>query len=123
MTTETKPLACSITKNLGTYNLASTGKQWCVQVLMPDGKWISETWDQDDEPATEGEPPSVVIELIVERLNSYLFSSRRTETLARVDSFRPMFPQMDDAWARSQIAGLERRIRALQCHLIEEMPE
>lgn len=123
MSTESKPLTCVITKNLGRYNFASDEKQWCVQVLMPDGKWISETWDEGDEPAIEGEPPSEVIEIMVARLKSYWISTRRDETLARIDSFRPMFPHMDDVWARKQIESLERRILSLRHHLIEEGEE
>jgi hypothetical protein len=120
MTTETKPLSCIVIKDLGRYNFASNEKQWNVQVLMPDGKWLSEKWNEDDEPAIEGEPPSEVIAMIEARIKSYWICTRREETLARIESFRHMFPQMDDAWARKQIESLEWRISSLRDYLIEE---
>jgi hypothetical protein len=118
---EVKPLRCYITKNLGAYNWANTQeKQWSVQVLMPDGKMLSEMWPEDEEPDTDGLPPSEVIELIVTRTKSYWVSTRRGETLARIEQFRPMFAQMDDAWAREQIKSLERRITSLRHYLITD---
>ncbi|QTO46366.1 hypothetical protein [Burkholderia latens] len=114
-----KKLNCYVTKNLGRYNLASNDNDWCVQVMMPDGKTISARWPEDDEPDTDGRPPSEVIELIVARLNSYWICTNRTETLARIDAARPMFDQMDDAWARRQIAQHERQIKELSQYLME----
>lgn len=118
-TTEVAPIKCWVTKDLGRYNFASNDKDWCVQILMPDGKVISETWPQDDEPDTDGVPPSEVIELIVARLNSYWISTRRDETLARIEAARPMFERMDDAWARVHINALQRKIDSLKPYLIE----
>lgn len=115
-----KKLNCYVTKNLGRYNWASNDKQWCVQVMMPDGKVLSETWPEDEEPDTDGLPPSEVIELIVTRLNSYWICTKREETLARVEAARPMFDQMDDVWARRQISVLEGRVNSLRMYLIEE---
>jgi hypothetical protein len=118
-TVENKPLCCWITKNLGRYNFASNAKDWCVQVMMPDGKVMSETWPEDQEPETEGVPPSEVIEMMVVRLKSYWLSTRREETLARVEEFRPQFPAMDAAWARAQIAMHERQIKTFSQYLID----
>ncbi|MBJ9709848.1 hypothetical protein [Burkholderia gladioli] len=112
-------LKCLITKSLGRYNFASTEKEWCVQVLLPDGKWISEHWPENDEPCIEGEPPSEVLRMIVERLNSYWICTRREENLARIDAVRPMFGAMDDAWARQQIESHQRQIELLKNHLQE----
>jgi hypothetical protein len=117
---EVKPLKCWVTKNIGRYNFASNNKDWCVQVYMPDGKVLSETWPEDDEPDTDGVPPSEVVEMIAARLRSYWISTRREETMARIEAARPMFEQMDDVWARSRIAGLQRQIDSLKSYLIEE---
>lgn len=116
-----KPIKGIVTKNLGRYNLCSNEKQWCVQVLMPDGKWLSETWDESDEPHVDGLPPSEVIDLIVDRINSYWISGRRKEQLEMVEKHRESFDKMDDAWARSQIASLERRIESLKSYVMEEV--
>ena len=114
-----KSLHCWVTKNLGRYNFASNEKDWCVQVMFPDGRVMSETWPEDREPETEGVPPSEVIEMMVVRLKSYWLSTRREETLARVEEFRPQFPAMDDAWARAQIAMHERQIKTFSQYLID----
>jgi hypothetical protein len=119
-TAEVKPLKCWVTKNLGRYNFASNDKDWCVQVLMPDGKVLSETWPEGDEPDTDGVPPSEVIELIIVRLKSYWISTQRDKTMARIEAARPMFEQMDDAWARAQINSLQRQIDSLKSYLIED---
>lgn len=123
MSTEIKPLQCWVTKNLGRYDFASTNKEWCVQVLMPDGKILSAMWDEGDEPDTDGVAPSEVVALIEARIKSYWIYTRRDEKLAQIEAVRPMFAKMDDAWARSQIATLERRIASLRYHLIEEGEE
>jgi hypothetical protein len=118
-TAASKPLRCWVTKNLGRYNFAGTEKEWCVQVLMPDGKYISEMWPQDEEPDTDDVPPSEVIGLIEARVKSYWIYTRREEKLAQIESARPMFAQMDDVWARAQIKSLQRRIDGLSGYLIE----
>ena len=117
---EVKPLKCWVAKNLGRYNFASNDKDWCVQVLMPDGKVLSETWPEDDEPDTDGIPPSEVVEMIAARLKSYWICTRREETMAKIEAARPMFEQMNDAWARAQITYLQRQIDSLKSYLIEE---
>lgn len=109
-----------ITKTLGRYNLASNDKQWCVRMRMPDGKGISEVWPEDEEPDIEGLPPSQVLDLIEERLKAYWFHSSREETLARIAVYREQSEQLDDAWARSLIASLERQIKSLEVYLAEE---
>ncbi|MEN5063595.1 hypothetical protein [Achromobacter aegrifaciens] len=110
-----------ISKTLGRYNFANTAeKQWCVQMIMPDGKGLSETWPEDEEPDIDGVPPSQVLDLIEERLKSYWISTRREETLARIAAYREQSEQLDDAWARRLIASLERQIRDLEGYLAEE---
>ncbi|MGE8691495.1 MAG: hypothetical protein ACN6PJ_30410 [Achromobacter sp.] len=110
-----------ITKTLGRYNFANTAeKQWCVQMRMPDGKGLSETWPEDEEPDIDGVPPSQVLDLIEERLKSYWISTRRDETLARIAAYREQSEQLDDAWARLHIAAYERKIRSLENYLITE---
>jgi hypothetical protein len=113
-----------ITKTLGRYNFANTAeKQWCVQMIMPDGKGLSETWPEEEEPDIDGVPPSQVLDLIEERLKSYWISTRREETLARIAAYREKSEELDDAWARRLIASLERKIRELEIYLAEEATE
>lgn len=110
-----------ITKTLGRYNFANTAeKQWCVQMRMPDGKGLSETWPEDEEPDIDGVPPSQVLDMIEERLKSYWISTRREETLARIAAYREQAEQLDDAWARRQIEAHDRRIADLKPYLITE---
>ncbi|KCB52854.1 hypothetical protein ACLQ9J_04285 [Bordetella hinzii] len=109
-----------ITKTLGRYNWASNDKLWCVQMRMPDGKGLSETWPEDEEPDIEGLPPSQVLDLIEERLKAYLFHSGRDEMLARIAAYREQAEQLDDAWARLQIASYERMVDSLKPYLITE---
>lgn len=117
---ESKEIKCAVTKNLGRYNICANDKQWCIQVLLPNGKWLSETWPEEDEPHINGVPPSAVVEMIEDRVKSYWISSRRKEQLEQVEGARPMFDQMDDAWARARIKALEHEISHLRAHLIEE---
>lgn len=110
-----------IAKTLGRYNFANTAeKQWCVTMYMPDGKQLSEKWDEDDEPDIDGVPPSQVLDMIEERLKSYWICTRREETLARIAAYREQADQLDDAWARRQIASYERMVDALKPYLITE---
>ncbi|CAB3905672.1 hypothetical protein LMG2828_04735 [Achromobacter piechaudii] len=110
-----------ITKTLGRYNFANTAeKQWCVQMHMPDKTMLSEKWDEDDEPDIEGVPPSQVLDMIEERLKSYWICTRREETLARIAAYREQADQLDDAWARRQIASYERMVDSLKSYLITE---
>lgn len=113
-----------ITKTLGRYNFANTAeKQWCVDMRMPDGKGLSEKWPEDEEPDIDGVPPSQVLDMIEERLKSYWIATGRDEKLARIAAYREQSEQLDDAWARRQIASYERRIRELENHLAEESAE
>lgn len=113
-----------ISKTLGRYNFANTAeKQWCVQMRMPDGKGLSETWPEDEEPDIDGVPPSQVLDLIEERLKSYWISTGRDETLARIAVYREQSEQLDDAWARLHIVAYERKIKALKGYLAEEATE
>lgn len=106
-------------KTLGRFNVLSSDKQWQVQMRMPDGKFLSELWPEDEEPDIDGVSPSKILDLIEDRLKWYLFKSRRDETLARIAAYREQAEQLDDAWARRQIANYERLIAGLRGYLID----
>jgi len=106
-------------KTLSRFNFASSEKQWQVQMRMPDGKFLSELWPHDEEPDIDGVPPSKILGLIEERLNAYLFKSGRDETLARIAAYREQAEQLDDAWARHQIAAHERVITDLRAYVLD----
>lgn len=107
-------------KSLGKYDFCSNDKQWCVSVKAPDGKWISETWDEDNEPDIEGLAPSEVIDLIEERLKSYWICTSREEKLARIAGFREVAEQQDHNWAQEQISFHQREIDNLSRYLAKE---
>ncbi|OWT68063.1 MULTISPECIES: hypothetical protein [unclassified Achromobacter] len=109
-----------ISKTLGRFNLISNEKRWQVGMLMPDGKFLSELWPEDEEPDIDGVPPSVILEMIEKRLNSYLFKSDRDKDLARIAAYREQAEQLDDAWARAKIAQYERLANNLRCYLVSE---
>lgn len=111
-----------ITKSLGRYNFCSNDKQWCVTIRLPEcapKQAISETWPEDEEPDTEGQPPSVVIEIIAERLESYWISTGRDEQRKVIEWARQNATILDDAWAKRKIESLQRQINELQEYLAD----
>jgi hypothetical protein len=116
--TETK-IKCQVTKNLGRYNWAGTEKEWFVQVLLPDSKWLSASWPEDDEPEIDGVPPSRVIEMIEARERSYWINTALQGKLDLIADATPFLERMDDAWAKSRIATLERQIASLRADIVE----
>ncbi len=110
-----------IIKTLAAYNILDPSeKQWCVQMFMPDKSALSEKWPENDEPDIDGIPPSKVLDMIEERLQSYWIYTGREEKLARIAAYREQAEQLDDAWARLQIASYERMVDSLKPYLITE---
>lgn len=107
-------------KNLGRYNLASNEKDWSVQVKLPDGapaKWIGESWPEDEEPYIEDEPPSVVIEMIAERLESHWLSTSREEKRKTINWCRENYETLDAKWAEREIRMTQGQIERLNIKL------
>jgi hypothetical protein len=104
-----------ISKHKGRYDLCSTEEKWCVSVRLPPGapkEAISQTWDLEDEPDIDGLPPSDVVELISERLESFLVNTRREEDRKVIEWVRENAEPLDALWAGSEIERLKRQIEA-----------
>ena len=102
----------NITKSKGRYNLCSTEEDWNVAIRFPDGApfaGISEMWPLDNEPDIEDVPPSEVIELISERVESHLVSTSRAHNREIIAWARKQADKLDAAWAESEITRLEKR--------------
>jgi hypothetical protein len=109
-----------VSKNLGRYNFASNEKQWQVSVRLPDGKWIGETWDADDEPDVgDYTPPSEIVELIAARLERYLMHSGREEKRKAIAYARSVSAEMDRAWAQRRIDGAKRLIEQMEAFIAD----
>ena len=114
-----------IRKRLGRYNLCSTEKEWLVSIQFPSGSLfqrIRETWAEEDEPDIDGLPPSEVIELISERVESHLISSSRKEERKIIGWVRENAERLDAQWAQDEIAQkrkcierLHSEIKSLEC--------
>lgn len=96
-----------ISKNLGRYNFAGNEKSWCVTLSTPFGT-VSETFPEEDEPATDGEMPSEVLALIEGRLDSYWISTGREKTKATIAGIREHMTDIDCAWLESKAVYHER---------------
>jgi hypothetical protein len=118
-----------ITKNKGRYDLCSNEEQWHVSIKLPNDapqRSLSDTWNLDDEPDIEDMPPSEVVEIISERIESYLLSTSREENRAVVQWIRDNAERLDAEWAAGQIklmesrrAALAERINSLRAYLPE----
>jgi hypothetical protein len=97
-----------ITKNLGRYNLCSNDKDWNVSIRI-DGESISATWPQEDEPDVSDASATEVIQLILDRENSYWISTSRARINAQADKWLSSGAEINRAWATQQIAELQRK--------------
>jgi hypothetical protein len=95
-----------ISKDKGRYDYYSTKERWCVSVRLPTDapqKVISQTWDLDDEPDIDSLPLSEVVELISDRLESFLVNTRREEDRKVIEWVRENAERLDALWAGSEI--------------------
>lgn len=99
--------------NVGRYNLLGDNKSWCLTLCTSGGNF-SETWPEDDHPEVVGMKPTEVMELLRERLKSYLYKSSRDETLARMDAWMADGNQYDIAWLTAAIDRHEREATKLK---------
>lgn len=101
-----------ISKHKGRYNYLSNEDSWCVSIDLPADaprQSISQCWDLDEEPDIDSLPPSEVIELISERLERYLLSTKREEYRKVIQWVRDNAERVDAFWAAEEIERLERR--------------
>jgi hypothetical protein len=101
-----------ISKYIGSYDLCHPKeKQYYVVICWPEGgKIIDESWPEEDEPEIRDLPPSEVIELIAERLESYWISTRREENREIIAWCREYAEYLDTLWAQEQIDMLSKKI-------------
>lgn len=79
---------------------------------------ISESWEH--EPDVDGMPPSFALDLIEARLKSYFIHTGRDVGLQTIATLRSMIAEVDDSWARAEIASLTDRAKDLELYLIAE---
>ena len=102
--------------DLGRYNLAGTEKSWCVTLYTSEGHF-SETWPEDEKPDIDGLLPSEVMDLLVERLDSYWIHTGRVEKKARMTAWQEKASAFDDAYLVAQIERLEKQIQTTKRRL------
>ena len=107
-----------ILKNLGRYDLCSGKKDWCVQILnLPENcphRSINTSWQEDNEPEIEGLMPSEVIEIMSERIESFLYSSSREKDRETINWVRENSECLDSEWAKEMIDAKLRHIERLK---------
>jgi hypothetical protein len=93
-----------VQKTLARFNWARNEQQWQLCVRLPDNSFLSELWDEDDEPDVDLDtPPSEVVELISARLESYLMHSERDKKRQKIAYARTVYPELDRQWATRRI--------------------
>ncbi|KKM87472.1 hypothetical protein LCGC14_1268490 [marine sediment metagenome] len=105
-----------ITKSKGRYDLLSSDQQWCVTIRLPNDAprlALSGMWELDAEPDIEDLPPSEVVEVISERIESYLISTSREKEREVVQWIRDNAERLDAEWTAGQIKLLESQRKAL----------
>lgn len=110
-TDEKKPFA-TYYKQLGRYNLCSNEKSWCLQLFTSEGNF-SELFSEADEPDVSDWLPSEVLELIENRLDSYLFKTSREETKKRIAKAREKLKDLDLAWLYVQLDIATKRVNQI----------
>lgn len=85
----------------GRYNLCSSDRQTQVVLATPAGN-VSELWPEGEAPYDSEMAPSGILDAIEERLNSYLFTSKKAESTARIAAIRARIDEFDAAWYRNQ---------------------
>jgi hypothetical protein len=115
----------SIHKQFGRFNLLRANKSWCLQLRLPDdapARSIAETFNEDEEPDDSG-PPSEIVEIIAEKLESYLISTKRDETRKVIEWCRENADRLDHIWAEARINSLKLQIGRLNQYLLSTEPQ
>lgn len=120
-----------ISKNFARYNLLSSDKDWCMQLIVSDGEvthCLSATWPEGDEPDESG-PSSAVRERIIARCRGYWIDTGRKD---REETHAWMLDhslEIDIAWTRKELLAAQARageahkaVTSLRCEL-EDMTE
>lgn len=119
METANKPLSAHYWKTKGRFYIGRSDQQWQVVVRASNGKAISVLWDEDDEPGISGLPPSEVVEIISQRVESFLFMSDREKMRATIAWFREHAELIDSGWARDRIESLRKKIDELDRYVLD----
>lgn len=112
-----------VNKNLGRYDLLSNDKDWCVSVNIrhPDSPLpcINETWSENDCPDLDGLTPVQVIDLIEEKVNSYLYTSRKAKYEPFFKWVKENRKSLEIQHAKEQIEEYKNKIIDLEQLIIE----
>lgn len=103
----------SWTLERGQYNWAVEEDVWCLTLETPYGT-VSEIFPDKPEVDPEKTTPSEVLDLIEERLDSYLFATGRTERKARIAKIRKHAHEIDTTWLDQQIEKLDNKLNTLR---------
>lgn len=107
-----------ITKSRGRFNLASNEYQYQIVLrgLPKDApkQILSETFNEDEEPDISDIPPSEVVEIISERLESYLYSTSRDEKRKVIKWCRENSELIDSIWAKDEIERKKASIKRIE---------
>lgn len=119
MEAENKPLSASYYKTKGRFNWASNSEDWQVVLRLSNGKVVSETWPLDEEPDVDGLPPSEVVEIIAQRVESYWLSTDREKQRGTISWIRQHAELIDSGWARNRIESLRKQIDGLSRYVLD----
>lgn len=115
---ENKKVYARYYKQLGRYDVCSSKKSWCVQLLTSNGN-VSELFDEEDEPDIDDFLPSEVLEIIEERFNSYLYKSSRDETKKRISEIKTNMKEFDVYWLNNQLELANKRANQIAKRISE----
>lgn len=90
----------------GRFNLMRDELQQQVVLITPAGN-VDQVWPEGEANYEDDMLPSEVARLLRERLNSYLFSSRRAETLVTLDAIDKRANEFDLIFATKRAEQLE----------------
>ena len=107
-----------ISKSLGAYNWANPGqKQWSVELrvmgLQDSPLVLSATLEEDDEPDIDGFSPSEVMDLLVQRFESYIIDTNREKRRTSLAWMRENTEEIDKAWAASRVESFREEVEIL----------
>lgn len=106
--------------NVGKYDFLHPDKrQYCLRLQTPVGS-VSELWTEEDMPDLEDALPSMVLDLIEKRLDSYLFTSRAEKTKPIIAAIREHIKEYDIEWATNYLETAKKEVERRES-LLEEV--
>ena len=109
----------TIDKSLGRYNLYSNDKEWSLSLRYGD-LYISERFDEDEEPDTDGVMPSDILWEIKEKKSKYLYSSSAQKDNEIIQKLEEVSKEMDIQFINQKIKYHTSEVNDYQ-KLLEEL--